>query len=56
MNRVGARYRHCPDTTLVLKGGKRHHAFDERDAPYPLNYDPKMMDVYVASRGPLELD
>lgn len=35
----------CSDTSFTLKGGKKHHAFDEEEAPYPISYEPKMMDV-----------
>lgn len=35
---------------LVLKRGKKHHAFPTDFAPYPLNYEPKVLDLSVISR------
>jgi hypothetical protein len=35
------------DSTLVMKRGRKYHAFDTSAAPYPLSYDSKVLDVYV---------
>jgi hypothetical protein len=38
---------HSSDAGLVLKGGRKHHAFEPSVAPYPLCYEPEVLELYV---------
>lgn len=35
---------------FVIKRGKKYHAIDVEKAPYPLAYDPEVLDMWVTTR------
>jgi hypothetical protein len=37
-------YRHARPSSIALKHGKKHHAFSTQSAPYPLNYETRILD------------